>query len=196
MRRLIETHHDARGFRRTANMTARMSAALLTALTATQAVLAAEDCPQDSAIYVENSNGFELGFRPPEPWEAPANVSAILTLGFPGGETVWGTTWTPNGTSWNQASLHSGCTLPGPVDKATGDVLPGSSDDELAACRIWEGVIYSLAHNDVDLLPNPDEPAAPVILLTDLGPTIRYSGLVLSPGDEPHDVFTLSGCAR
>jgi hypothetical protein len=175
-------------------MTARLVASLVAALAAAQPVLA-EECPQELAIYTERDNGYELRFRTPEPWEAAANVSAIIELAFPGGETVWGTTWTPNGTSWNQASLFSGCRLPGPIDSATGDPLPGSAPEELAACQIWEGVIYRLADTDVAHLPFREDPAASAILLTNLGPTVRYSGLVASPGDEPHDVFTLSGCA-
>jgi hypothetical protein len=100
----------------------------------------------------------------------------------------------PNGTSWNQADFYSGCKLPGPIDDKTGDPVPGSDEDELEACKVWKGVIYQLTGSDVDYLPFREEPAAQAILLTDIGPTIRYSGLILSPGDEPHDVFTLNGC--
>lgn len=160
----------------------------------TLALLAADpamavDCPQQHAVYTEKANGYTLSFRPPESWEAPSNTSAILELAFPDGTTLWGTIWLPNGTSWDRARLYDGCVLPGMEDDE-----PGSSGEELDACRIWNGVIYGLAGDDVDYLPYREDAAAPTILLPDLGPTIRYSGLVMSPGDEPHDVFTLTGC--
>jgi hypothetical protein len=170
--------------------------AVATALLAATPALAQTACPQERAIYTEKDNGYLLKFRTPDPWEAAANVSAILELEFPDGERMWGWTWMPNGTSWNQANLLHGCKLPGPIDDKTGDPLPGSTDEELAACEVWEGVIYQLTGNDIDYLPFREDPAAPVILLTNVGPVIRYSGHVLSPGDEPHDVFTLSGCTE
>lgn len=172
-------------------MTRSVFLVALLAITPT-ATLAA--CPQQLALYTEKDNGYELRFRSPAPWEASPNVGAILELAFPDGTTIWGTTWMPNGTSWNQADLFSGCKLPGPIDEASGDPLPGSTHEELEACKVWQGVIYNLSGNDIDWLPFREDPAAETILLTNLGPTIRYSGLVLSPGDEPHDVFTLSGC--
>jgi hypothetical protein len=156
---------------------------------------AAADCPQDHAVYADR-NGYELRFRAPEPWEAPPNFSAVLELASPDGLVLWGTTWTPNGTSWNQADLLYGCKLPGPIDEATGDALPGSTEEELDACLVWKGVIYQLIGDDVDYLPFREDPAARTILLTDLGPTIRYSGPFMGPGSEPHDVFKLSGCAE
>ena len=178
----------------TAFTASRLTVALLVAFTTVPPALGEEACPQERAIYTERENGYQLSFRIPDPWEAAANVGAILELKFPNGETLWGTTWMPNGTSWNRADLFHGCKLPGPLDEASGDPLPGSTEPELDACRVWRGVIYNLAGDDVDWLPFRQDPAAATLLLTDLGPVIRYSGLVLSPGEEPHDVFTLSGC--
>jgi hypothetical protein len=172
----------------------RSTIAVVAALLSTAPSLAQEACPQVRAVYTEKDNGYVLKFRKPLPWETAANVSAVVELVFPDGSSIWGTTWMPNGTSWNQADLLSGCKLPGPIDEATGDPVPGSTTEELEACRVWKGVIYQLADDDVDYLPFQDDPAARSILLTNVGPVIRYSGLVLSPGDEPHDVFTLSGC--
>jgi hypothetical protein len=166
--------------------------ALLVALPA----LAEDTCPQSEAVYTEKANGFRLSFREPLPWEASPSVSAVLTLHFPDGGGIWGITWMPNGTSWNQARLYHGCKLDGPLDDATGDPLPGSTEAEFDACEIWNGVIYQVRGSDVDYLPYREDPAAEAILLTNIGPTIRYSGLVSGPGQEPHDVFTLSGCNR
>jgi hypothetical protein len=172
-----------------------VTAALLAALVTASPALAQSDCPQERAIYTEKRNGYELRFRIPDPWEAPSKTSEIMELRFPDGTTLWGATWMPNGTSWNQAQLYNGCKLPGPLDE-NGDPLPGSTEEELDQCRVWQGVIYQMTGTDIDYLPFREDPAAATILFTNLGPTIRYSGLVASPGDEPHDVFTLSGCAE
>ena len=175
-------------------MNARLIAALFVALAAAEPVLAA-DCPQDRAVYTERNNGYELRFRTPDPREVPSNFDAVLTLAFPDGTTVWGTTWMPNGTSWNRAALHSGCKLPGPLDEASGDPLPGSSPEELEACRVWDGVVYALTDGDVDYLPIARMPRRRPSCSRSR-PHHPLFRLVAGPGDEPHDVFTLAGCAE
>jgi hypothetical protein len=172
--------------------------ALVLSLLATP-VSAATDCPQNRAIYTERDNGYRLSFRPTLPWEASANTMTILSLEFPHVEqakdvTLWGTIWLPNGTSHDRIRFNYGCTLPSLPDP-NGDVVDGSTEKELAGCLVWEGVIFRLADNDVHNLGwFDDATAAETLLLPNLGPTIRYSGLVLSPGQEPHDVFTFAGC--
>ena len=117
----------------TASTTTRLTLALLAVLAAAAPALARTDCPQERAIYTERENGYRLSFRTPDPWEAAANVGAVLELRFPDGETVWGTTWMPNGTSWNQADLFHGCKLPGPIDETNIDSSPGTTDRAVAA---------------------------------------------------------------
>jgi hypothetical protein len=177
-------------------MTLRTALAVTLALASGTPALAQHGCPQQLAIYTEKTSGYELRFRSPAPWEAPANVSAVLELVSREGLVFWGTTWMPNGTSWNQADLFYGCKLPGPLDEKTGDALPGSTEEELDKCRVWKGLIYQLVGGDVDYLPFREDPAAKTILLTDLGPSLHYSGPILDRSGEPHDVFTLSGCAE
>ncbi len=172
----------------------RIAAALV--LLATPSIAA--DCPQNRAIYVEKDNGYELRFRPTLRWEASANTMAVVDLIFPDGKTsVWGTIWLPNGTSHDKIDfLTHDCALPAFDPAKDVDPTHGSTQEELEACKVWEGIIYALADNDIAELPwFEDGAAAQTVLLPDLGPTIRYSGLVLSPGDEPHDVFTFKGCA-
>lgn len=168
--------------------------ALLVALAAP--VAADEACPQNRAIYTEKDNGYVLAFRKPEPWETPANSMAVLDLAFPNGSQLWGHIWLPNGTSHDRVEFFTDdCSLPRFDPAVDTDPTPGSSEEEREACSVWEGVIFSLADNDIGGLPWFDQvAAAETVLLPDLGPTIRYSGLVLGPGDEPHDVFTLTGC--
>ena len=173
-------------------------AALVLCVLATPA-LAAPDCPQNRAIYSEKDNGYILSFRPTEPWEASANTMTILTLDFPEvegteKESVWGWIWLPNGTSHDRIELFHGCSLP--TLDAGGDEIGGSTHDELDACSVWEGIIVSLADDDIhEIRWHDGAMAAETLLLPNLGPTIRYSGLVLSPGDEPHDVFTFTRCS-
>jgi hypothetical protein len=173
--------------------------ALVLSLIATPA-LAATDCPQNRAIYTEKDNGYVLTFRPTLRWEASANVMTIMTLAFPDYPnaqpvTLWGWIWLPNGTSHDRIAFFDGCTLDSLPDR-NGDVVPGSTQEQLDACSVWEGVIFSLADNDVhDLGWHDGAMAAETLLLPNLGPTIRYSGLVLGPGQEPHDVFTYQGCS-
>lgn len=149
----------------------------------------AADCTIETAVYGDSQAGYELAFRTPRPWEMGGMATHLIELRFPDGETVlWGRIASNMGTSRDVARLYDGCALP----TAETD---GSSDDELAACLVWEGVVYSLGDRSAGHVPNYDEPPAEALLLADLGRVIRYSGLVLGPGDEPWDVFTLKGCA-
>ena len=167
--------------------------ALATVLVTMALPARAAGCEQSQAVYTERQNGYELRFHAPERWEASANTVAIVELAFPDRETtVWGPIWLPNGTSHDRIRLYHGCELPGIEEDE-----PGSGEAELNACLVWEGVVLALADNDIAELPWFDAaPPAQTLLLPNLGPTIRYSGLVLGPGDEPHDVFTLAGCAE
>jgi hypothetical protein len=175
----------------------RQLAALALATLVASPSLAQQGCPQDRAVYAEKDNGYILSFRKPDPWEASANTLAILDLAFPDKQHLWGWIWIPNGTSHDKIEFFTpNCTLPTlDPSSADGDPTEGSSDAELDACSVWDGVILALANDDIEPRPFIDSPgAATTPLLPNRGPTIRYSGLVLSPGDEPHDVFTFKEC--
>ncbi len=69
--------------------------------------------------------------------------------------------------------------------------------DDLAACTMWEGVIYTLDEaGNIGLLPEPGKPAPPKLLLPALGPALRLSAAYGSAGfsNAPWDVFALKGC--
>lgn len=172
----------------------RLVAALLAASVALPANAA--DCVQDNAVYAEKDNGYVLTFRPTKPWEASANTMAIMDLAFPDGTRIWGTIHIPNGTAHNQATFYMDeCELPKFVPGKDIDPTEGSTAEELEACLVYDGILLSLENNDIAEIPWHDgAPSAQTILFPDLGPVIRYSGLVLGPGDEPHEVFTLTGC--
>jgi hypothetical protein len=168
--------------------------AALAAATALPAVAA--DCVQNTAIYTEKDNGYVLTFRPTKPWEGAANMMTVMDLAFPDGTHIWGSIFIPNGTAHNQAYFYTAdCDLP-TFDPAV-DIDPtfGSSQEELAACQVYDGILLTLENDDIGSpLWHDGNAPAQTILFPDLGPVIRYSGLVLGPGDEPHEVFTLQGC--
>lgn len=171
------------------------SPAALTVLTSIAPATAA-DCVQNNATYTEKDHGYTLTFRKPDPWEGAANMIGVMDLAFPDGTTIWGWVYLPNGTSHDRVDFFTNdCVLPELLPGAD-DPTDGSSPEQLDACRVYEGIVLALADNDIAGLQWHDgHPPAETILFPDLGPTIRYSGLVLGPGDEPHEVFTLTGCA-
>jgi len=68
---------------------------------------------------------------------------------------------------------------------------------ELAACTMWEGVIYTSDDSgNIELLP-PEAAGAPQkLVFPDLGPSLRHSAAYGANGFSkvPWDVFGLSGC--
>ena len=70
--------------------------------------------------------------------------------------------------------------------------------EELDACTVWDGVVYSVWRDGtVDLLPPGDDPAASKILLPDFGRKLRYSAVWTDKKMEsvPWDAFSYSGCS-
>ena len=69
--------------------------------------------------------------------------------------------------------------------------------EELAACTVWQGVIYTVSEfGAVGLLPERGAAAAVHLILPDLGPAVRNSPIWGAHGvsKAPWDSFTLSGC--
>lgn len=172
-------------------MSIRLPLAMALSLLACGPSSAAIDCPLERAVYVERQNGYELRFRPARSWEMTGSTKAIFDLVFPDGGTVlWGHISSNMGTSRDEGFLFSPeCSRPGAED-------PGSTKEELAACQVWNNVVYELRADDVDFMPLYDEPAVERLLLTDLGRAVRYSLYVMGPGDEPWDVFTFKACTK
>jgi len=141
-------------------------------------------CPQELAVYSERENSASIEFRPP-----PAG-SAVQTMEF---RTVF---------SQNEVVLD-GVVLwtqgtPRPMGIAMDQCPEGDvTGDELAACTVWQGVLYSVGgEGEVALLPDVGEDAAEQILLPDFGPAVRHSRIYGAEGVSivPWDVFRLSGC--
>jgi len=72
-----------------------------------------------------------------------------------------------------------------------------ATGDTLAACTVWQGVVYTADDaGNIGLLPAEGEPAPPRLILADLGRVLRHSPAFDALGFDtlPADVFTLSGC--
>jgi hypothetical protein len=69
--------------------------------------------------------------------------------------------------------------------------------EEIDACTVWEGVIYSVdGSGRVGYLPAEGAPAAEQLLFPDLGRGVRYSAVWGEGRVEivPQDILALSGC--
>ncbi|TPK88446.1 MULTISPECIES: hypothetical protein [unclassified Mesorhizobium] len=72
-----------------------------------------------------------------------------------------------------------------------------STGAELAACTLWNGVIYTSDDNgNIGLLPAEGIEAPKILILPDLGPVLRQSNAFGGSGFSkvPSDVFALKGC--
>lgn len=68
---------------------------------------------------------------------------------------------------------------------------------EIAACTMWEGVIYTSDDlGNIELLPAEAAGAPAKLIFPDLGPSLRHSAAYGAAGFSkvPWDVFKLSGC--
>ena len=158
----------------------RAGLAVLSTLLGTAPALAA--CPMELAVYRDRDKVAEIDFRPGD--EAAAVTNAFRLL-LDGGVVVDGhVMWTAGIERPNGMLLH---------DCPEGDVTGA----EIAACTVWQGVIYSVAEDGtVGLLPRAGEPAPKRLIFPDLGYSISASkpGQTLQPGFVPFDMFELSGC--
>lgn len=69
--------------------------------------------------------------------------------------------------------------------------------DELAACTVWQGVIYTTDKNgNIELLPGEGAAPPEKLIFPDLGHALRMSAAYGETGfaKTPWDVFAMSGC--
>ena len=145
----------------------------------------AAECRQDRAIYADRDGGYELTFEPVGSSAAATSHHFKLTV-------------------LSSKTVLDGIVMPGddPV-RSNGMVMHNCPEgdvtgEEIAACTVWEGVIYTLdGAGDAAVLPEEGAKAAETLLLAGFGPSLRYSSL----WDEgkakvaPWDVFKRKGCA-
>ena len=138
-------------------------------------------CPIELAVYREALTGAQIDFRP----GATGIVSNSFRL-LPGGDRVL-----DGIVMWTEEPAR-------PLGMVTHKCPEGDlTGDEIAACSVWEGVIYSADEaGTIALLPKEGAPAPATLILSDLA-----RGFASSPAFEggwtaklPWDVFSLSGC--
>ncbi|AZO26970.1 MULTISPECIES: hypothetical protein [Mesorhizobium] len=140
-------------------------------------------CPIQLAVYGEARSGAEIDFT-------PAGTSATITNSFrmilDNNVVLDGIAmWTEGSAGRPHGSLMYRC--------PTGDV----TGEELAACTVWEGVIYSADEKGtIGLLPAEGADAPKSLIFPDLGPSLEMSAAYGPAGFSrvPWDIFSLKGC--
>ncbi|PBC06303.1 hypothetical protein [Mesorhizobium sp. WSM3860] len=140
-------------------------------------------CPFQLAVYGEAKSGAEIDFT-------PTGTSATITNTFRmilDNNTVLDgiAMWTEGSAGRPHGSLMYKC--------PTGDV----TGEELAACTVWEGVIYGVDdQGTIGLLPAEGADAPKSLIFPDLGPSLEMSAAYGPAGFSkvPWDVFALKGC--
>lgn len=149
-------------------------------LGATGAALAA--CPQELAVYADRDRVASIEFR-------PASDAAVATQAFR-------VVFAQNDIAADGIVLWTDG-VPRPTGIVMHDCPEGDATGaELAACTVWQGVVYTVGEaGEVGLLPR-EGPAAAKLLLPDFGPSVRHSALYGAEGISivPWDVFEISGC--
>ena len=145
----------------------------------------AAECLQKHARYADEDKAYVLQFVDlGEEQGLSANVFELTTTSGKAKMKGW-VIWN-NGVSRPNAVVTFNC--------PDGDITGA----ELDACRIWEGVVYTVwPDGDVDLLPPGDDPAAPRLLFPDFGRTLKNSNAWVAAklNHVPWDAFTYTGCS-
>ena len=141
-------------------------------------------CVQQKAIYGDADGAYELSFEPIAGDAASSSHRFKMKIR-------------------NSELVLDGYVMPSePVNRSNGMLFNKCPDgdvtgDDLAACTVWQGAIYSLASGKIGLLPPQGANAAPEILLAGFGPSLVESS-AWGPKKAtvtPWDVFTLKGCS-
>lgn len=156
--------------------------ALVSAALSAVPVAAYAACPMELAVYGDRDDAAWIDFR-------PTGESAVVTNSFKmvldKGVVLDGIVMWSEGVKRPYASLMYQC----PEGDVTGE--------EIAACTLWEGIVYTAdAGGKVDLIPAEGEAAPPTLIFPDLAPTLRMSSAYGENGFSklPWDVFALKGC--
>jgi len=140
-------------------------------------------CLQQKAFYGDAAGAYELSF---EPIDSDASASSHRI---------------------KVKITHSKLVLDGyvmpsePVNRTNGVLFNNCPEGDvtgadIAACTVWEGIIYSSNAGRIDHLPPQGADAASEILLAGFGPALVQSS-AWGPGKAtvaPWDVFSLKGC--
>ena len=139
-------------------------------------------CPLELAVYGDAESEAGIDFRPTM---NSATVTNSFKMVLDKGVMLDGIVMWTDGVARPQGSLMYKC--------PTGDI----TGDELAACTVWEGVIYGADDKgNIALLPAEGADAPKSLIFPDLGASLQMSA-AYGPGGfskVPWDVFLLKGC--
>lgn len=141
-------------------------------------------CPIERATY-RQGDAAVLAFAPTEEAATVANAFHMTVQGKAELDGI--VQWTEGDAGRSFGTLFFRC--------PEGDVTGA----ELDACTAWEGVIYALDEaGAVGLLPAEGKEAPPKLLLSGLGPALRFSAAYEAAGLSvvPWDVFELEACVK
>ena len=158
------------------------TAALLVAASAMVSSAALAACPVELATYRDLEDAASVEFTPTGEGAAVTNTFRMLLDDdvVLDGIVMW---------SEDIGRPYGMLTYKCPEGDATGA--------ELAACTLWEGVIYTGDDSgNIGLLPAEAAGAPRKLIFPDLGPSLRHSAAYGASGFArvPWDVFKLSGC--
>ncbi len=139
-------------------------------------------CPLELATYADIEGVAEIDFVPTRD---AATVSNTFRMLLDNNVVLDGVVMWSEGVARPNGMLMHKC----PEGDVTGE--------ELAACTVWQGVIYTAdASGNIALLPAEKAVAPDQLVLPDLGPSLRLSAAHGGDGFSkvPWDVFTLKGC--
>lgn len=139
-------------------------------------------CPLALAVYGDAESDAGIDFRPTTD---AVTVTNSFKMVLDKGVVLDGIVMWTSGVSRPQGSLMYKC--------PTGDV----TGDELAACTVWQGVVYSADDKgNIALLAAEGTDAPQSLIFPDLGPSLQMSSAFGANGFSklPWDVFILKGC--
>jgi hypothetical protein len=139
-------------------------------------------CPIELSVYGDLENAAEINFTPTRESAAATNTFRMLL----DNDTVLdGVVLWSEGVGRPNGILMHKC----PEGDVTGD--------ELAACTLWQGVIYTSDNQgNIELLPAEGAAAPEKLIFPDLGHSLRNSSAYGANGFSkvPWDVFAMKGC--
>jgi hypothetical protein len=145
--------------------------------------LHAASCTQEHAVYMDSKGVYELTFEAVDRESSASSHSFRMTVK-------------------NTKLMLDGYVMPSePVNRTNGFLFNNCPEgdvtgDDIAACTVWQGVIYAGDKGRIDLLPQQGADAADEILLPGFGPALQASS-AWGPGKAtvaPWDVLMLKGC--
>lgn len=139
-------------------------------------------CPLALAVYGDAESDAGIDFRPTTD---AVTVTNSFRMVLDKGVVLDGIVMWTSGVSRPHGSLMYKC--------PTGDV----TGDELAACTVWQGVVYSADDKgNIALLAAEGTDAPQSLIFPDLGPSLQMSSAFGANGFSklPWDVFLLKGC--